>query len=58
MKKTTDPTLERIREAKRKISAEHGLDIEKMIAYYQKRQIESEKKPARKVPVGEWSLEK
>jgi len=58
MEKTTDPTLERIREARRKISAQHGHDIEEMIAYYRKRQSESEKKPIRKVSVGERSLEK
>ena len=42
MKKKTDPTLERIREARRRISAQHGHDIEKMIAYYRQRQKELE----------------
>ena len=43
-KQTTDPTLERIRDARKKISAQHGHDIEKMIAYYRKQQLELEKK--------------
>ena len=45
MKEKNDPTLERIREARRKISAQHGHDIEKMIACYREwqNQIESEK---------------
>ena len=43
-KPTTDPTLERIRDARKKISAQHGHDIEKMIAYYRKQQLELEKK--------------
>ncbi len=42
-KPKTDPTLERIRNARKKISAQHGHDIEKMIAYYRKQQIELEK---------------
>ena len=42
MKEKTDPTLERIREARQKISAQHGHSIEKMIAYYRKRQDEIE----------------
>ena len=40
---TTDPTLERIRDARKKISAQHGHDIKKMIAYYRKQQLELEK---------------
>ncbi len=50
MKKKTNPTLERIREARRRISAQHGHDIEKMIAYYRRRQeeLESEKATASK----------
>lgn len=45
MKKKSEPTLERIRQARRRISAQHGHDIEKMIAYYRRRQeaLESEK---------------
>jgi len=44
MKKKTDPTLERIRAARKRISAQHGHDIEKMIAYYRRRQEEIESK--------------
>jgi len=48
MKKKTDPTLERIREARKRISAQHGHDIERMITYYRQRQeeLESEKATA------------
>ncbi len=42
-KQTTDPTFERIRDARKKISAQHGHDIEKMITYYRKQQLELEK---------------
>lgn len=42
--KTADPTLERIRQARREISAQYGHDIEKMIADYRRRQTGSEKK--------------
>lgn len=44
MKKTTDPTLDRIRQARREISARYGHDIEKMVADYRRRQIESDRK--------------
>jgi len=48
MKEKTDLTLERIREARRRISAQHGHDIERMITYYRQRQeeLESEKATA------------
>lgn len=42
--KTADPTLERIRQVRREISARYEHDIEKMIADYRRRQIEAEKK--------------
>lgn len=45
-KQTTDPTLERIRDARKKISAQHEHDIEKMIAYYRQRQLKIEKETA------------
>ena len=42
-KQKIDQTLERIRNARKKISAQHGHDIEKMIAYYRRQQLELEK---------------
>lgn len=42
-KPMNDPTLERIRDARKKISAQHGHDIQKMIDYYRKQQTELEK---------------
>ena len=42
-KQKIDQTLERIRDARKKISAQHGHDIEKMIAYYRRQQLELEK---------------
>ncbi|MCY7376980.1 MAG: hypothetical protein LH472_13560 [Pyrinomonadaceae bacterium] len=54
--KIADPTLERIHRARREISARYGHDIEKMIADYRRREIESENKTdeqniSRKKPV-------
>jgi hypothetical protein len=57
-KPTTDPTLERIRDARKKISAQHGHDIEKMIAYYRKQQLELEKETDSKTLNRKLMLEK
>lgn len=42
MKKKPDPTLDRIREARRRISAQYGHDIEKLVEHYEKMENELE----------------
>ena len=46
MKNEIDPTLDRIREARIRISAQYGHDIKKMVEHYVK--LENQLKSARK----------
>lgn len=41
--KTEDPAIRRVRAVRRKISAEHGHDPNRVVAYYMKRQQAREK---------------